>query len=53
MHEGALNANIKVCSVVSLKMLSINEIDNKLYLKSKYTIAIAPVVFKGIIKNQQ
>ena len=28
--EGALNANINVCIVVSLKMLSINEIDKKI-----------------------
>ena len=33
--KGALNANINVCIVVSLKMLSINEIDNKFPLKSK------------------
>ena len=32
---GALNANMNVCTVVSLKMLSINGIDNKFSLKSK------------------
>ena len=31
--KGALNANISVCTVVSLKMLNINEIDNKFLLK--------------------
>ena len=31
-HKGALNANINISAVISLKMLSISEIENKFIL---------------------